>query len=136
MGILSYLKSQFSKVLKGNSKSKILVLSHDLLTVDSIDKIYQKLKVSIKQSSDGHIQIKSISKMMNRFELDNFTGKHNNDYSQLLQIIYEYGKKDKEELKNSKYNLVIGNIMRRVLEAFAMFEYGIEVENLTTDKKC
>src|SRR5699024_12796768 len=54
-----------------------------------------------KQSSDGHIQIKSISKMMNRFEFDNFTGKHNNDYSQLLQIIYEYGKKDKEELKNS-----------------------------------
>lgn len=135
MGILSYLKSQFSKILKGNSKSKILVLSHDLLTVDSIDKIYQELKVSIKQSSDGHIQIKSISKMMNRFELDNFTGKHNNDYSQLLQIIYEYGKKDKEELKNSKYNLVIGNIMRRVLEAFAMFEYRIEVENLTTDKK-
>jgi len=101
MGILSYLKSQFSKILKGNSKSKILVLSHDLLTVDSIDKIYQELKVSIKQSSDGHIQIKSISKMMNRFEFDNFTGKHNNDYSQLLQIIYEYGKKDKEELKNS-----------------------------------
>lgn len=135
MGILSYLKSQFSKVLKGNSKSKILVLSHDLLAVDSIDKIYQELKESIKQGSDGHNQIKSNRKMMNRFELEDFTRKHNNDYSQLIQIIYEYGRKDKEKLKNSKYNLVIGNIMRRVLEAFAMFEYRIGIEELTTDKK-
>ena len=56
--------------------------------------------------------------------------KSRHEYSELLRIIFEYGKGYAEE-----YDIVIGNIMRQALEAFSSFEYKKGIEDLSTHKE-
>ena len=48
VGIISYIKSQMIKVLRGNPNSKIVLLSHDLLTVYDLDKALDEIANQIK----------------------------------------------------------------------------------------
>lgn len=144
IGILSYLKQQTSKILNNNKKSRIVYLSHDLYTVDSIYKFVSEIRDQLSENESG------IPKMNNycffSSIIDYVLVPENTDnamlvYSKLLKAVYEYasGKETK------KYEYTIGNIMRRLLEAFSTFEYqkGISElsfhptisESINTDKR-
>jgi hypothetical protein len=58
-----------------------------------------------------------------------FRRKKRNEYSQLLKTIYEYA-----DEQSSDYELVIGNIMRRALEAFGTFEYRKGIDEISCDQ--
>lgn len=130
VGIISYLKSQISKVLRGNQNSKIVLLSHDLLTIYDIDKAFGEVANQIK------LRVGSEEKKITYglFELDKqaigvFSRKRRNEYSQLLMTVYEYASN-----RSNDYELVIGNIMRRVLEAFGTFEYRKGIDEISCDQ--
>ena len=60
-------------------------------------------------------------------DLNNLKNNYN-EYSELFKIIYKYACDEKGE-----YEYVIGNVMRRILEAFSTFVYKKGIEEVSTD---
>lgn len=127
IGIMSFLKYQLGKFLLGNEYTKAIVMTHDLLTFYDLDKIFEELLDDCKEKFQGQ-QLK-----FNRFELRQkslqvFQYKQRQEYSELVKIIYNYG------LGNaSDYDIIIGNMLRQVLEAFSTFQYRKGIEKVSTD---
>ena len=131
VGIISYLKSQMLKILRGNSNSKIVLLSHDLLTVYDLDKAVGEVvkQFRIPPNDNGQKMIYRLAELDKR-NLSGFQKIKRSEYSQLLRVVYKYVINESED-----YELVIGNIMRRVLEAFSTFEFCEGMAEISTDKK-
>ena len=69
-----------------------------------------------------------------RYELKNkilipFPHNGRQEYTELMKIVYRFALGDADE-----YELVIGNIMRQVLEAFSTFQYKKGIEEVSTDR--
>ncbi|OCN02140.1 hypothetical protein A7X67_12005 [Clostridium sp. W14A] len=64
--------------------------------------------------------------------MSEFGYKKYNEYTQLLQKIYQYAKSISVDPDS---DLIIGNIMRRVLEAFASFSFKKGIEDVSTDER-
>lgn len=127
IGIASFLRFQVNRLINGNPKSKILILSHDLETVFNLRKAMDEVCQSIK----GIAGIKPVSYIV--WELDglflkNLTKNHN-EYGILIKKVYHYANGD-----SNIDNVTIGNIMRRVLEAFSTFNYQKSIEKVSCDK--
>jgi ABC-type dipeptide/oligopeptide/nickel transport system ATPase subunit len=130
VGIISYLKSQIIKVLRGNPNSKFVILSHDLLTVYDIDKALGEIAKQITVNVNGtNIKMAYQLKELGKREITDFSRKKRNEYSQLLKTAFEYA-----DGKSTDYELVIGNIMRRALEAFGTFEYRKGIDEISCDQ--
>lgn len=144
IGIQSYLKQQLLKVLEGNSNSKVIILSHDLSTIIDLTKSAIEIsKANNFKSNDKYIcqgilenfEIKTKRKKQTKnnqliecdINFDNF-----NEYTENLKRVYYYAT---EENDTEDLNYYIGNIMRKVLEAFSTFEYKKGIEEISTDKE-
>ena len=128
VGISSFLRYQTHKIIKGNAKSKILFLTHDLSTFSDLQKIADEMEKSFKKQKLG-VSIKGRA-----FELQGRTLsdpiKSINEYRDLLNMIFSYAMSNTEGL-----SLVIGNSMRRALEAFSTFIYGTGIAEVSFDPK-
>lgn len=114
IGIYSLMRYVFSKVKTNNPNSKILFFTHKLDVYFDMCKIYSDID---KKCCEQSILL---NKSINYVEK-----KPKNDYSKLLKIIFAYA-----DNKNSDmYEMSIGNIMRRVLEAYFSFNYNNGFEN-------
>ena len=128
IGILSFLKYKLSQFLNGNVNSSAVVMTHDLLTLFDLEKISQELnsewkRVFLGQPLKYHL-----------WELENcafkrFEYRKRQEYTELVRLIYEYGCGNAGE-----YDIVIGNIMRQALEAFATFEFKKGIADVSTDE--
>ena len=128
IGILSFLKLKLSQFLNGNANSKAIILTHDLLTFFDIEKILEELQ---KEFDDSYGKNKTI---FNLFELKTcnlmgFQYKKRHEYTELMKMIYDYSVEG-----YSNNSILIGNIMRQVLEAFSTFEYKKGISEISTDK--
>lgn len=127
VGIMSFIKYQLGLFLLGNANTKAIVMTHDLLTFYDLDKIYEELIDNCNEKFHG-------DKMkFNRLEMANqniktFEYKNRQEYTELIKIIYKYALGDAEE-----YEIIIGNIIRQVLEAFSTFQYKKNIEKVSTD---
>lgn len=113
LGVMSLLRYQFNNIKKGNKNSRILVMSHDLQSVFDLVKIRRDLQ-------DGNGEKKFL-------ELENKNIKEQtikNEYQKLLMHVYEYASCASPEDIDDSLEMGIGNIMRRMLEAFASFCYN------------
>ena len=129
VGIISYLKSQIIKVLRGNPESKIVLLSHDLLTIYDLEKAIREVAKQIKIAVRGHEEQMLFHLIeLDRKEVRPFNAKKRNEYSFLLQAIYEYASE-----ASAENELVIGNIMRRAVEAFGTFEFRKSIDEISCD---
>ena len=128
VGISSFLRYQTHKIIKGNAKSKILFLTHDLSTFSDLQKIADEMEKSFKKQKLG-VSIKGRA-----FELQGRTLsdpiKSINEYRDLLNMIFSYAMGNTEGL-----SLVIGNSMRCALEAFSTFIYGTGIAEVSFDPK-
>ena len=128
VGISSFLRHQTHKIITGNIKSKILFLTHDLSTFSDLQKIVDEIEKSFKKQGIG-VSIKGKS-----FELQGQTLsdplKTVNEYRDLLHMIFNYAIGNTQGL-----DLVIGNSMRRALEAFSTFIYGTGIAEVSFDPK-
>ena len=126
VGIMSFLRLQISRIINGNQKSKILILSHDLETVFNLRKALDEICKSTKEMKDckstytawelcnGHLNL-----LVNKCS----------EYKNLLMRIYNYAYGN-----ITVGNTTIGNAMRRVLEAFSTFNYQKGIEQVSCDK--
>ena len=129
IGILSYLRYQLSQMLKCNDKSKIIILTHDLSTMFNLMKTIEDIAQSKKQDNSGPKITFSKLELRNGNIID-FLNKHN-EYKTLLNNVYDYA----ENGAKGNDELTIGNIMRRVLEAFSTFVYNKGIEDLTNNSE-
>ena len=127
IGILSFLKYELGLFLEGNEFSKAFIMTHDLMTFYDIHKLFEEIIKRCKKK--GY----ALKPKFNRFELADgslvpFNYKARQEYTEILKLIYDYGKGD-----TKVHDLVIGNLMRQALEAFATFQYKKGIEEISTD---
>ena len=100
--------------------SRILVMSHDLPSVFDMVKI----RSDIKGGLGGEKKF---------FELENKKIKEQtvrNEYQKLLKHVYEYANNRGPDDMDDTSEMSIGNIMRRLMEAFASFCYNTGFEKM------
>ena len=122
IGIISYLRRQINLIINGNQNSKVLIFSHDLETIYNLDKAMDE----ICKSSNGNAK-RQVSEL-NMCNLQNYSTEKKSEYGQLLNDIYKYA-------CNTTNDEGVGNKMRKVLEAFATFNYQKGIEEISYHTK-
>ena len=123
IGIISFIRYQVNRIIRGNSNSKVLILSHDLATIFDLNKAMEE----ICQSTKGIAKIVATTYYPAELcdgGLRRFV-KRRSEYGELLGKIYHYANGE-----NSDDKLIIGNTMRRALEAFSTFTYRKSIEDV------
>lgn len=126
-GIMSFLRYQLGKFLLGNIDTRAIIMTHDLLTFYDCGKVFDELTAECKSKYNTKCVYK-------QYELKNktlipFSYSSRQEYTELLKIVYDFASGDATD-----YNLIIGNIMRQVLEAFSTFQYKKGIESISTDR--
>ena len=104
-------------------------MTHDLMTFYDVHKIFEEIMAKCK--AKGY----ALTPKFNEFELrmqmlEPFQYKKRQEYTEMMRIMYAYGQN-----RAADQEMVIGNIMRQVLEAFSTFEYKKGIEAVSTDEK-
>lgn len=129
IGILSFLKSKLLKILCGNVNSKVLIMTHDLPTFYDMEKIMGEL---LKTANDifGKNLTNYCIKELSQQNLIDFREKKRHEYTELISTVFNYANGDASE-----YDMVIGNVMRRMMEAFSTFEYKQGMDEISCDEQ-
>ena len=128
VGIMSFLKAKFSQVLSGNNNSKVLVMTHDLEILFGLDKAGDEIfkKINHNRPKTSRYQ-KQCGELCNN-SIKNF--KHSrNEYSLMMKEVYRYACDKPHDM-----DITIGNILRRILEAFGTFMYKKGIADLSCDE--
>lgn len=129
IGILSFLKYKLSVFLEANQNTRALVMTHDLKTFYDVHKVFEEIMEVCKTKGYPH------GPKFNRFEiregaLKQFSYSNRQEYTEIVEAVYKYASGQANE-----YELVIGNMMRQMLEAFSTFEYKKGIDTVSTDEK-
>lgn len=116
IGIISFLKFQMNQFLGGNENTKAIILTHDLSTYFSLEKLFTSLIKSFKNKWDKKVIFETLKLADNK--ISKFKTSKYQQYDEYLETIYKFAK------NVNTYEMFIGNIIRQVLEAFSTFEYG------------
>jgi len=130
VGIMSFLNYQIHKIMTGCNKSKMIILTHDLMSAFDMQKIISNLpKVEFYDERENRNKkdVIFIQKELKEHQFVDFSKKYS-EYKTLLNEIYDYANNSISE------NVNIGNNMRKVLEAFGTFNYQCGIEDITRDK--
>ncbi len=133
IGVLSYLKYALSKFALGNETTRFLIMTHDLQTFFDVKKIIDEILHDCSSKYNGREG--QDKRSYHIFELTQASFKECNsldrhEYTALMEQIYEYAK---EPL--AQYSMVIGNMMRKTLEAFGTFLYRKGIDMLSIDSE-
>ena len=127
VGILSFLRFKLNQVLTACATTKVLVMTHDISVLFDLEKALEEISKNCAAKGINaeftlhHLKDKDVAK---------FEYNRHNEYTALLRRVFEYAKNPSPDLE-----YVIGNVMRRVLEAFSSFSFkkGIEEVSLSDD---
>lgn len=118
VGVMSLLRFQFVNLLKGNPNSRILVMSHDLQSIFDLTKIRNEI-IECKE--------RCFKELVNhKLEHKNLQ----NEYKKLLTTVFDYASNTVTNDLDDVCEISIGNIMRRMLEAFSSFCYNSTFEKM------
>ena len=116
VGVMSLLRYQFNNIRLANENSRILVMSHDLHSVFDLVKIRNEVT-----NGKG----KTFMELANcKLEVQ----KVQNEYKKMIDHVYSYACNSREADPDETLEISIGNIMRRILEAFSSFCYNDSFE--------
>ncbi len=128
IGILSYLKYKLGQYLKGNDKSKFLLFTHDMQTFyDMRHFVLELLSSKYKNGASKYVRDWELKNK----SVDKIDIQKRNEYTALLGTVFDYA--DAEEI-DTQYSVSIGNVMRKVMEAFGTFVYKKGMAQLSTDE--
>lgn len=127
VGILSFLRFKLNQVLTACATTKVLMMTHDISVSFDLEKALGEIS---KNCSDKNKHAEFVMYQLKDKQLEPFKYNRHNEYSALLCRVFEYAKKP-----NQDQDYVIGNVMRRVLEAFSSFSFkkGIKDVSLNDD---
>jgi len=127
IGITSLIRYQADRIIKGNVNSKLLLFSHDLETVFALRKAFEEICKSTKGIA-GKPATSYVSLELSGLKLLTLINGYN-EYGNLLKRVYHFANGDSQS-----DSLVVGNEMRRVLEAFSSFTYQKSIEMVSCDQ--
>ena len=119
LGVMSLLRYQFGNITKGNANSRLLVMSHDLQSVFDLVKIRRELNDEQGKKAFLELKNKCIEDQKGR-----------NEYKKLITHVFEYANNVRLEDLDEIQEMSIGNIIRRMLEAFSSFCYNKSFESM------
>lgn len=134
VGILSFLFWQTEEIIKGNSNSKILFLSHDIQIYD-----LEKFTNNIETEKDSQIKekIKHSIQSLNNFSLKKIGSDKSkqafNEYKSILHEVFEFAKRNTAPTEEESFG--IGNKIRKIAEAISSFLYGCGIDSLFRKKE-
>lgn len=124
IGVCSLIRERSEHLLRSNAESRITVMTHDGGVVEELANIFSDMSDAL----DGK-KIKT-----DLFELRGKSseprGVKCSEYVALLKRAYKFAS---AEDMDSNESYVIGNILRRVLEGYSTFNYGIGMSRLSSD---
>lgn len=132
IGILSFLRMKLDQVLSSCKTTKVVLMTHDSSVLFDLEKAF--LEISQRLCGKWVRDRKDKNAVYTGYRLSH--GKteklpdNMDEYSQLLKTVYLYARD-----MPSESDLTIGNVIRRVLEAFSTFSYRKGITALTTDKE-
>lgn len=126
VGICSLLRERIAHVFDECGESRVTLLTHDVATVAELEHVLSDIRLGSRHD-------KKVSYCL--LELSNgIICKHllrNSQYSVLLKKVYDYAATDVDDYVEA---CVVGNVMRRVLEAYGTFNYGVGMDCLSRDE--
>lgn len=117
IGIYTFLNNKITNFTMGNKNTRVIVLSHDLYTANMLQKTFDSIRKRIKdvRKNNAIKFVKLENKMFINTNLKN-------EYKYLMLTVSKFAFDDIEN--NNDIHFQIGNIMRRLAEAFCTFEYS------------
>lgn len=132
LGIHGFLEAQLRRVLgHGHQQTKVVMLTHDLTVARELEKSAASALSSIERKKDDGASWSQVqTQLISRFVLTlghQLDGPHHslsklNEYQSLVRVAWEFA--HREDDSSSSNHLVIGNVVRRILEAFSTFIYN------------
>ncbi len=122
VGILSFLKYKLEYFLTANAETGTLVMTHDLQTFYDLYKIFEEIFGSYPKGT------KFLGLELSNNNVAPFQYKKRQEYTELLKVTYNYALGNADNME-----IVIGNMMRQVLETFSTFQYKKGIEAVSTD---
>ena len=125
VGICSLLRERIAHVLDECEETRVTLLTHDAATVAELGHVLSDIKLGPRHDKKvryGFLEL-----------VNGGTCKHSlkkSQYSVLLKKVYDYAVADDDDYAEA---CVIGNVMRRVLEAYGSFNYGVGMDRLSRD---
>ena len=125
VGLFTFLRMMFNKIMNNNEGSKIISFTHSLETMFNLEKIFSDIKINLN--------ITYCLLELKNSKLEDFAYKRRNDYKKMLEDIYKYAKIEDDKIEN-ELDDTIGNTMRKLLEAYSTFNYNKGIEEVTRNK--
>jgi wobble nucleotide-excising tRNase len=132
VGILSYMNYQMDRLVRGNPHNKMLIFTHDLTTMHDLMASASDIVKILKAQDQKQDWKTSFRELRDRKLEDAFHAKKSknlNEYSKMLMGIYNYA------IGEAPEDYAMGNVMRRVLEAFATFNYRTGIAYVTRNQE-
>lgn len=124
IGLVSFLKRMMNEYLTGNKETRILITTHDLKTALDFNVVLNELHNKYSDFYWNFLELKELH--LHIFD------ENQNEYSKMMTLIYQFAQNPSE---NDVYAIAMGNMMRRVLEAYGTFTYGMGMADLSTNDK-
>jgi ABC-type multidrug transport system ATPase subunit len=127
VGVITFINSQIDAMLKGNKDSKVVVMSHDIQTIQRFTTMYNNLvrsNIGFNAINDGPAPVYKLDCGKTTLLKDVEKG---SEYQHLLELIFEYANSNDADTVT---DIAIGNEMRRVLEAYCTFVYHKGINKL------
>lgn len=128
VGIMSLLKAKVADIIKTNPESQILLMTHDIQCLYDLQKIGKEVCCEYKRESNGQKKVTYTCRELKNKEIIPFSFEKRNEYSEIMKTVYDYACSEDEN-----DNLIIGNLMRRALEAFSTFVYKTGIADISCD---
>lgn len=124
VGVCSLIRERAECILQSNDESKITVFTHDSSVMNDLQKVFDDIRLLTMSKSFAYNTRKLVGTATEAFA-------KGTEYAALLNRAYRFASSTTEDLDES---YVIGNILRRIVEGYGTFNYGIGVEELFRDQ--
>ena len=126
VGILSFLRYKLNQVLFACATTKILIMTHDIGVLFDLQKAMDEVSSACgaRNKNAEYVSYQLVNK-----ELMPFQTKKHSEYTKLMEQVYDYACNPTDEK-----DLTIGNITRRLFEAFSTFMFKEGIEKVTLNE--
>lgn len=127
IGICSLMRERFESILTANEESRITVMTHSLNAFQETEHILSDLSDTLKTAHGGKVLYRVFR--LTHGGTESYEMKRS-EYQSLLKRAYDFASSETEDEAES---YIIGNVLRRIVEGYSTFNYGIRMEMLARD---
>lgn len=120
LGIMSLIKFKLMKLLK-NSNAKVVIMTHNILNFIEFEKMFERYNYLIKRFGAAKFEVATLK--LTDGHTEHFNIEKKNFMREMLETLYSFACGEKDDAF-----IYIGNLMRRVTEAFGSFQYEMDFE--------